>query len=64
MVWNCLDFAQRTEALVRLAERKVLHDPQFIPLPERFLQGGEYARKVVAKSNGKRGLSVEELAAL
>jgi len=55
-IWRVLDFAQRTEALAKLAERKLLHDPQFIPKPERFLQGGEYARAVVARQNGN-GLS-------
>ncbi len=55
-IWRVLDFSQRTEALAKLAERKLLHDPQFIPKPERFLQGGEYARAVVARSNGN-GLS-------
>ena len=54
-IWRVLDFSQRTTALANLAERKLQHDPQFIPKPERFLQGGEYARAVVTRVNGTSG---------
>ncbi len=54
-IWKSLDFAQRSIALANLAVHKVLTNPQFIPKPERFLEGGEYARKVVARAanNGR-----------
>jgi hypothetical protein len=61
--WRVLDFAQRTMALANLAERKLLHDAQYIPLPERYLQGGEYRRAVVARTNGNR-MSAKEMAEL
>ena len=66
IVWRVLDFAQRTMALANLASHKLLTDPQFIPKPERFLTGGEYARAVVARTsgNGKKYLTDEEKAAL
>ena len=62
--WAVLDFEQKTRAIVNLAARKLHHDPQYIPRPDKYLQGSEYRRTVVPRSNGSRVMTIEEKAAL
>ena len=66
-VWRLMDHFQKELALTGISERVMAgqwDDPNFIPLPEKYLKT-EYRRKVISrKSNGKRGLSAEDIAAL
>lgn len=70
LVWRVLDFAQRTLAIANITARVQAgewNEPRFIPKPERYLEGGEYKRKVVPmrpKKQGGLALTDEDIAAL